>query len=229
MTWAVTGFPVGLIGTNCWIISNDEDSRGWVVDPGGDAESIIGYIKEKELSLQGVLLTHTHFDHILGLSELSAEYGNKITIIVSAEGAGNLGRNGGKLQMMMVSSFLQGFGDTYTAALENLPEATLKVFADRTISREILQGTPFTALRTPGHSADSICFSIGESGILISGDTLFAHSIGRTDLPGGDFSQITESIRTRLYTLSDTTVVYPGHGETTTIGEEKLNNPFVTP
>jgi hydroxyacylglutathione hydrolase len=232
MKLIVKRLGVGLLETNCYIVIDEVSRSCWVLDPGGDSSAIVASIEGQRAELKGILLTHAHFDHILGLYGLVQHYGEAVPIAASAASAKLLGTDGARIQR----STLMGIGlpqaalAGYREALDNLPEADILLFAapvseDSAVGEQV-PGSPFIAYRTPGHSSDSLCFSAPE-GILFSGDTLFRRSVGRTDLPGSSSSALAASIRQVIYTLPDETKVFPGHGEATTVGEEKRLNPFV--
>ncbi len=223
---------VGLLQTNCYIVTDEQSRFCWILDPGGDSETIAAFIEEQGAMLKGILLTHAHFDHILGLHGLVRRYGAEVPIAASAAAAQMLGTAGGRLQRSMLRSIglPQAALAEYEEAMDHLPEADILLFADpvsedSTVGEQV-PGSPFTAYRTPGHSPDSLCFSAPDT-ILFSGDTLFRRSVGRTDLPGSSNAALTASIRQVIYSLPDETKVFPGHGEETTVGEEKRSNPFV--
>ena len=198
--------PVGLIGTNCYVISKGE--LALIVDPGGDADQIINYIKGTDLNVQAILLTHAHYDHIGGLEDLRGKL-NVDTYIHELEQSwlGDPLLNG--------SHKLIGHEITASVAENNLKEGEMRV-----------GGFTFTVLHTPGHSPGSVSFLFEETKQAFSGDVLFNQGIGRTDLLGGDLQTIEHSIKEKLYKLDDAYRIYPGHGPSTTIGFEKRNNPF---
>lgn len=198
---------VGLIfKTNCYIIFDEETKDALVIDPGYADEEIVRYIKDTELKVKYIYLTHCHFDHILGAKWLKEILGVPIACLDKEE---------------------NNLKDEYvTLGKEFVSEAVVlspdKVFFE---NDEIVIGNlVFKVIHTPGHTSGSSCL-YGEE-ILISGDTLFKGTYGRCDLPTGNLSQIVKSIRTKLYELPDNTIVYSGHGEQTTIGKERLNEDF---
>ena len=198
----ITKISVGDLQVNCYILSNGSDAV--VIDAGDEYEKIIKAAKGK--NIQAVLLTHGHFDHTGAVKELQTK-GAKVYI--------------SKEEEYMLS-------DSYSclSAPFGFPFAEIK--ADFTFNDgDVLEiaGMSFKTILTPGHTTGSACFLA--DGVLFSGDTLFYRSIGRTDFPGGDFEVISKSIKEKLYILPENTKVYAGHGEDTTIGEEKLSNPFV--
>lgn len=196
---------LGPLGTNCYIVSKEGDAL--IVDPGGEANIIIDFLKQESLSAQAILLTHAHFDHIGGLEALRAGLSLDVYLHENeADWLGNPNLNGSS-----------SFGNEIVTKR-----------AEHVLKNGTLQIGPFEfkVLHTPGHSPGSVSF-IFEEAFVISGDVLFQQGIGRTDLPGGDRRQLEASIRNHLYQLDDSFIVYPGHGPETTIKAEKRNNPFV--
>lgn len=203
----VKTMPVGFIGTNCYILSRD--GQALVIDPGGDADQIIDYLEEKGLTPQAILLTHAHFDHIGGLEDLRSKYAIDTYIHqLEQEWLCNPNLNG--------SHKLAGHEIATKLAEKTLEEGTYKIGA-----------FTFEVTETPGHSPGSVSFVFSNTGEIFSGDVLFNQGIGRTDLVGGDYSILEHSIKNKLYNFPDETIIYPGHGPSTTIGFEKVNNPFV--
>jgi len=225
----VITIQVGIIGTNCYLYHEKEDSSCWVIDPGGDADKIIQTLRDKRLTPKGILLTHTHFDHILGLTGLIKAYGKSIPVCVHVNGKSSLGKAGGERQKEVLSMMSPGLAAENSEILENLPEATHIFYAEATTDKpEEVPDSTLSVIQTPGHAPESICFYSAEFGILFSGDTLFRQSIGRSDFQGGNSEELLHSIGSKLYTLPEKTIVYPGHGGSTTIGYEKVHNPFIT-
>jgi hydroxyacylglutathione hydrolase len=203
-------FPVGPLGCNCSIIGCKETGDAIVVDPGGDPDKIIELLDKLGLKAKYLLHTHAHFDHITGSREMREKTGAQICL---HEGDQWLYDN----LLKQVKMF--GF------------EASDPLPVDRylTDEEEVNFGNlKAKVIHTPGHTPGSLCFSVEDKdAVLLSGDTLFNRSIGRTDLWGGNFEEIIKSISTRLLTLDDSTRVIPGHGPDTKIWEEKKENPFV--
>ena len=187
---------LGAYQTNCYIIHEESSHTCCVVDPGYTPEVVLDYLQEKGLRLEAILLTHGHFDHVGGVRTLAAE--TDCDVYLCPEDLG--------MPSMMTAGPLY-YTHTYT-------EGTQLQLAGLTIR----------VLHTPGHTPGSVCLLIGNA--LISGDTLFAGSCGRTDLPGGNWSAILSSLG-RLARLEADLTVYPGHGESTTLAWEKKYNPYM--
>lgn len=203
----LVSMPVGLLGANCYILYDKLDGDAIVIDPGGDGESILAEIEKKELTVRYILVTHGHFDHIGAVKFIKEKTGGLIAIHkLDAENLIDTHKN--------LSSYM-GFESIQAKADLLLEHGNVIEFG----------GMRCKILHTPGHSEGSI--SILTSGAVFTGDTLFKGSIGRTDILGGDSKQILRSIAGRLLVLDDETIVYPGHGEKTTIGYEKATNPFL--
>lgn len=200
-------FPVGPLQCNCSIIGDRLSSKALVVDPGGDAEQILGLINELNLTVVAIIHTHAHLDHILASG-----------IIKEATGAPIYLHEGDKFLWDMVEQQCAMFG----VPAITLPEPDGFIKDD-----QALNCCGGVAIHTPGHTPGSVSFWFEEYKTLIAGDTLFQGSIGRTDLPGGNFDQIITSIKERIYCLDDQALVVTGHGPNTVIGREKVSNSFV--
>lgn len=200
---------VGPFGGNCYIVGSESDKHGLIIDPGAEAKLILRTVNELSLTISLILVTHAHIDHVGALAPVKEATGAKFAIN-EAEATGGLGMFSRMLSSVTGGSFTQ----------PPRPDRLLK--DGDTIE---VGGLKFTVLHTPGHSPGGI--SLYGHGILFSGDTLFNYGIGRTDFPGGSYEQIMDSIKNKLMTLPDDTIVYPGHGPATTIGEEKRGNPFL--
>jgi hydroxyacylglutathione hydrolase len=214
----VERIAVGALEANCYLVICPETAEAMVVDPGADAERIMARIRERGVTVAKILHTHGHFDHIGATEELIARFGASVPVLAHPAD--------GYLYTQEARSWGEQFGYPLPARL---------IAPDSTITDGMLIEVGTLRLRviaTPGHTPGSISMlcetadtSAGEW--LLSGDTLFRRGIGRTDLPGGDEDAIYESILTRLYPLPADLRVYPGHGEPTTIDEERRMNPFV--
>jgi hydroxyacylglutathione hydrolase len=204
-------FPVGPLACNCTILGDEEAREAIVIDPGDDVSRIYKRLGEHGLRLKQILVTHGHIDHVGGALKLKRLTGAPIFL-----NPGDLPQ----LKIMADQAAWLGVNTPETAA----PDESL---TDGLVVG--LAGYPATVMHTPGHTQGSVCLHFAPLKLLIAGDTLFAGSIGRTDLPGGSFEQIIDSIYTRLLTLPDETHVLPGHGSATTIGDEKKSNPYLQP
>ncbi len=197
---------VGPLGSNCYIVGSESNKEGMIIDPGDEAEVILRKVKDLGLEIRSIVLTHGHIDHIGALKEVKEATGAEVAIHTDEAKS---------LQGQSSSTLL---GLAYPTPLP--PDRLLQDGDSLDIG-----DLHFWVLHTPGHSPGGICLS-GE-GVVFSGDTLFNCGIGRTDLPGGNSSQLMNSIHTKLMTLPDNTIVYPGHGPETTIGTERRGNPFL--
>ncbi|MBE5901604.1 MAG: MBL fold metallo-hydrolase [Lachnospiraceae bacterium] len=199
----IMGIPVGMIQENCYIAYGEESSQALIVDPGDWADRLIELLTEKKLTPVAILLTHGHFDHIGGVEALREHY--KIPVYATkAE------------QEVLQNTAMSMAGFTLK---------TDEIVSDG--QELLLGGMKVKVLETPGHTPGGCCYYFPEEGALFSGDTLFCESVGRTDFPGGDMSKLVRGIREKLMTLPEEVTVYPGHMEETTIGHEKIYNPFL--
>jgi glyoxylase-like metal-dependent hydrolase (beta-lactamase superfamily II) len=204
-------FPVGPLHCNCTILGDEVTHEALVVDPGGNIPEILSRLQKHGLTLRQIVITHAHIDHVGGAALLRKATG--APVFLNQQDLGLLG------MMEMQADWLG------VATPEVMPP---DASADDGLSIG-LATLPAEVLHTPGHTPGSICLHFPAQHLLLAGDTLFAGSIGRTDLPGGDGRQILRSLRERLVVLPDATRVLPGHGPETTIGEEKQSNPFLQP
>ena len=195
------------IGTNCYIVGSEQTRDGMVIDPAGDAPRIINNITELKLKIRLIIVTHTHPDHIGAIGAVKEATGADFAVHTAE--AEQLKR----YDYSQFAAFDPGFRPP------PLPDRLLNEGDTLEIG-----DLKFTVVYTPGHSAGGICI-IGY-GVVFSGDTLFNMGIGRTDGPGGDYNTLISGIRNKLFTLPDNTLVLPGHGPKTTIGNEKQSNPF---
>jgi len=202
-------FPVGMLQCNCTLMGDAEAGEAIVIDPGDEVSRIYGRLTDLGLKLKQILITHAHIDHVGGALKLKKLTGAPILLNENDLPL---------LKMMHIQAGWLGMPEPETAP----PDASL---ADG--MRVGLGSFPAQVLHTPGHTPGSICLHFAPLNLVIAGDTLFAGSIGRTDLPGGDGRKILSSIASRLLTLPGETRVLPGHGPDTTIGEERESNPFL--
>lgn len=201
--------PVGPLQCNCSVVGDEATREAIVIDPGDEIESILAILRKHNLALKQIVVTHAHIDHVGGAMKLKALTGAPIL----------LNENDTALLRML---------DVQAAWLGMRSPGEVEI--DRSIREgEDVEagGLKAQVLHTPGHTEGSICLLFAPEKTLIAGDTLFAGSIGRTDLPGGNYKKIIDSLHGKLLALPDETLVIPGHGPTTSIGEERESNPFL--
>jgi hydroxyacylglutathione hydrolase len=204
-------FPVGPLHCNCTILGDEVTHEAVVVDPGDNIPEILSRLQKHGLTLRQIIVTHAHIDHVGGAALLRKSTG--APVLMNQQDLGLLG-------MMEMQAGWLGVPTPQVAPPDASAEDGLTIG---------LATLPAQVLHTPGHTPGSICLLFPDHHLLLAGDTLFAGSIGRTDLPGGDGQQILRSLRERLLVLPDSTHVVPGHGPETTIGEERQSNPFLQP
>jgi len=201
--------PVGRLQCNCSVIGDESSREAIVVDPGDDIDDVLALIRKHNLQLKQIVVTHAHIDHVGGAMKLRAATGAPIL----------LNQNDYALLKMM---------DIQAAWIGVAPPEKIEIDQNVGQSDRVQAGGLIAdVLHTPGHSEGSICLYFPAEQKLIAGDTLFAGSIGRTDLPGGSFDKIIRSLHEKILALPDETVVVPGHGPLTTIAEEREHNPFL--
>lgn len=198
---------VGPVQTNCYFLFDEETKECVVVDPGDDSEQILAYVQKKELKVRAILLTHGHFDHIQAVTDLKKV--TEATVYAS------------RAEKMIMESTTHNLSSVMSAPCT----ISADVYLEDGQELELL-GQTVRCILTPGHTIGGMCFYFPKAGILFSGDTLFQESVGRTDFPTGSMSQIIHSIREKLLILPPAVRVYPGHGMMTSIGEEKMYNPY---
>lgn len=203
----VVNLEVGLIGTNCYIAYNENTREGVVIDPGGDAATILKTLENLKVSVKAIFLTHGHSDHIMALEKVRAATGAPVYI---AERDGEMITNAEKNLSMFMGSLMEG------APAEHF-------FTDGEDLH--IAGMDFHILATPGHTQGGVCICSGE--FVFCGDTIFAESIGRTDFPGGNYKQLIKSIKDKILPMDDDVHLMPGHGPATTVGWERRRNPFL--
>ena len=199
---------LGMVGTNCYLLCNMDIKECVLIDPADSQDEISRMIDESGCSLKGILLTHGHFDHIMAADAVRDKYGVKVYASCDEKNT---------LEQPHIN-----LGEAYGLKLSVKADVWHK---DGEILK--LAGFDIEALHTPGHTGGGSCYYIREIGVLFSGDTLFCGSVGRTDFPGGSMSEIVRSIKEKVMVLPDDTKVYPGHGEGTSVGYERENNPFL--
>jgi glyoxylase-like metal-dependent hydrolase (beta-lactamase superfamily II) len=202
-------FPVGPLACNCTILGDREAGEAIVIDPGDEVGRIYRRLVELGLKLKQILVTHAHIDHVGGALKLKGLTGAPILLNENDLPL---------LKMMDQQANWLGVATPETAPPDESLADGLRVGLDH---------YPAQVIYTPGHTQGSVCLHFAALKLLVAGDTLFEGSIGRTDLPGGDYGQIINSIQTRLLSLPDETRVLTGHGPATTIGAERRSNPFL--
>lgn len=204
----INHYVVGMVQTNCYTVINSESKKCFIIDPAASRKQLAEKIRQDNLTPVAVLLTHGHFDHAGVAEELAKEFDIKI---YAHEAEKETLENSEKNVSWMINQ-----REVYHADIFLKDEQELE-----------LAGFEIKVLHTPGHTKGGCCYYLKEEGVLFSGDTLFAQSVGRTDFPGGSMSQIVRSIKEKLMVLPDETTVYPGHGDPTTIETERMYNPYL--
>lgn len=201
-------FTLGPAATNCYLVYREGSEDAVIIDPAHLGEKIFNEMARAGLNCVGMLLTHGHYDHVRGAKRLAQLSGAK-TYAYEAEKAvcEDVNLNCSKM-----------FREEYTMT----PDVYFKDNEEFDMA-----GIHFKVLHTPGHTPGGCCFYVEESGMLFAGDTLFKDSVGRTDFEGGSMSDLVHSIKEKIMVLPDATMVFPGHGEMTTVGDEKKYNPFI--
>jgi hydroxyacylglutathione hydrolase len=199
---------VGPLETNCYVLGDEKSKEAVVIDPGGNFAEIEEQLKTSDLRVKYIILTHGHFDHTGALAQLKETTGAKV--LIHAKDAAMLSSGGG------AQAFLLETGNTPVSADRTLKEGDRIQFGQYQLE----------VLHTPGHSPGGI--SLFTDKMIFVGDSLFCGSIGRTDLPGGSYEQLIDSIKRKLLSKGDDCIIYPGHGPASTVREERRNNPFLT-
>jgi glyoxylase-like metal-dependent hydrolase (beta-lactamase superfamily II) len=207
MTINYKSFPVGPLQCNCTIIGNTSTGKGYLIDPGGDAERILETIETMNVSIEAIYHTHAHFDHFLASAEIKEKTGAPIFLNESDRFLWDT-------LEMQCSYFNIDFKPTPP------PDFNIE-------DQQDLIHCAGVCIHTPGHTPGSVSFHFESEKLLIAGDTLFQGSVGRTDLPGGDFKMLKSSIQEKIYSLDESTVVVTGHGPQTSIKREMESNLFI--
>jgi len=200
--------PVGITQTNCYIVGCEETQEGVVIDPGGHPQRILQAVEKSGLTIRYVFNTHCHFDHMAANADIVAALGVPLAL------------HSAEIPILQARGGASWFGVPVKES--PLPDVELE-------DGQVLEvGTlRFQILFTPGHSPGGVTFYLEKKGVAFDGDVLFAMGIGRTDLEGGDFDTLMRSIREVLFALPDETILYPGHGPKTTVGDERTQNPWL--
>ena len=204
----VEKFVLGIVGTNCYIVSNIRTKECFIVDLATYSSEMVSYINKSRYKVKGILLTHGHFDHIMGTKEFLEDF--PVPIYAHQEEREFL--NNPTLNLSITRS-------------QEYKVSKVEFLSDKEVIN--LAGFYIKAIHTPGHTPGGCCYYLPTEGILFTGDTLFLRSIGRTDFPYGDYDKLIESIKQKLFVLPDNTHVYPGHADQTYLKVEKLENPYV--
>jgi glyoxylase-like metal-dependent hydrolase (beta-lactamase superfamily II) len=202
-------FTVGQVAENSYLIRREGSDRALMIDPGDEADRLLAAIDELGVKVEAILLTHTHFDHVGAVAPVARATGAEVWVPAIE-----------KFVLADINSFVPwpGFGPFESYDAEHTLEGGEKLQ---------LASFDIDVIFTPGHSPGHVTFSIPDESAVFSGDVLFEGSVGRTDLPGGDWGTLLESIRTLVDGLPEETAVYPGHMGTTTLGAERASNPFL--
>ncbi|MBS2963748.1 MBL fold metallo-hydrolase [Actinocrinis puniceicyclus] len=227
----IAGFPAGPIGANCFVVAPGPNERCVVIDPGQDAvRQLDDTLREHKLRPAAVILTHGHYDHVWSVAPVCGAH--DVPAFIHPEDRFMLSDPGAAIGVPSGSPFFGGATFTEPSEVRELKDG-------QRLGLEDLLGVDFVVGHAPGHTRGSVTFRVPRAGgppdgseqeadVLFSGDLLFAGSIGRTDLPGGDPRAILESLARVVLPLPDDTIVLPGHGPQTTIGRERVSNPFLT-
>lgn len=200
---------VGPFQENCYVVGDEATGAGALIDPGDEAARIALTVEQTNLEIGQIILTHAHIDHIGAVAQLADEYACPVLIHAEAEPM---------LKQAPTQAMMMGL------KFSKVPNVDRHIADEETLE---VGSISLRSLYTPGHAPGHLAFYVESEGIVLAGDALFAGSVGRVDLPGGSMEVLMKSINERLLTLPDETVVHPGHGPETTIGNEKSYNPFL--
>lgn len=227
---------LGMCQTNCYFVYRTGSPEAIVIDPADNGDKIAAALERNGFKVAGILLTHGHFDHIWGVEALVEAVNTKTQESADAEngmsgagqGVSDAGQTGARIKVYAGEAEREVLSDPRKNVSKSMQRPTtleadvyVKDGEDITIA-----GITCKVISTPGHTAGGTCYYFEEGGFVVSGDTLFAESVGRTDFPTGSMGTLVRSIREKLFVLPEETVAYPGHGDSTTIGHEKKYNPF---
>ena len=206
----IRGFEIGPFGTNCYIVGSESTGEGMIIDPAADPDFIMKQVKKLNLDIKIIVATHSHPDHLMALGAVKKATGAAFAMH-GDEPSGKRAAGASRMISLMVGSPVETPPD---------PDIVLK-------DGDIIEvgDLKFTVLHTPGHSPGGIC--LYGNGVVFVGDTLFNLSVGRSDFPGCSHEVLIDSIQRKLMVMPDDTIVYPGHGPKTTIGDERRHNPFL--
>lgn len=205
MSFDIKVMPLGPISANCYILTDKKSRESAVIDPGDFNEALKNAVKD--LNIKYILLTHGHFDHILGVKELQAATGAKTYLL--------------KEEVPLSSDPEKNLSGWTGTQVSLVPDVEVSDGEELTLA-----GITFKVLATPGHTDGSCCYYLKEDGVVFCGDTVFLESVGRTDFPTGSGSKLLNSVREKIFTLPDDVKLYPGHGDATSVEHEKKYNPF---
>ena len=200
---------VGPFAANCYIVGSSATKQGLIIDPGAEADTILETVQQTGLSISVIVITHAHIDHVGALREVQEKTSAQFAIHEAEKG-------------LLLSGPMRMLTSLGISPVKSPPRPVRTL---RDGDRIGVGDLSFEVLHTPGHSAGGIC--LAGHGVVFSGDTLFNLGIGRTDFPGMSYERLMKSIREKLLVLPDETIVYPGHGPPTTIGDERRGNPFL--
>ncbi len=206
----VSRFILGPIDNNSFLIADSDSREAFIIDPSFDPNPILDAVNANKFLVKAILLTHAHFDHIAGVGYLNAMLPQPLDIGISSADA------------LLYAN--QGNAAIYGFRLGELPPITLTLFHGQIFS---LGREKIEVRAVPGHTPGHVLFYVPSISAAFCGDLIFQGGVGRTDLAGGDWDRLVESIREQVFTLPDNTVLYPGHGPSTTVANEKISNPFL--